>query len=469
MKRLHPWRRWGVWGLCIGALTTPIGGAFADPPAPEGESKPASPPSPQAPGSAAPSDAKPALGSPSAARAAKPAEKEAEPEVVLHLIDGRRFTGFLVEKNAKEFIIRIAGIKTPFKADEVARYQVLPPVLERFKELRKAVDDLDVDQMLRLTEWLTERGQLDLALQELDGLLKRVPESATALRARQQLLMRIELRDKARTRPVEGAPPAEPEEPPAKDGPEPRANGGFEAFPYLGPDDINLMKVYEIDLAKPPRLEVPREVIDALLEKHSGHPVLPVSQEGRDAIHRMPAREQLSLLFRVRARELYPKVKVIDQPESMRLFRDSVQRTWLIPSCATNACHGGTDAGRLILSNRRPGMDAPMYTNFYILQNFKLADTTPLIDFANPEKSPLIQMGMPREDVQHRHPPVVRTIPGGGSRDEWRPIFRSADDKRIAETVAWIKALYRPRPDYGITYTPARPFEPGSNEPDPGR
>ena len=74
--------------------------------------------------------------------------------------------------------------------------------------------------------------------------------------------------------------------------------------------------------------------------------------------------------------------------------------------------------------------------------------------FEEPQRSPLLQMGLPREDAITKHP----VVPGrGGQGDLFKPAFRSTDDRRFGDAVAWIKQMYRPRPDYPITYRPPVP------------
>ncbi len=458
--------------LLSGLAALPLGGAHRQP----APSQPPPPPADATPQTPAKGPEQSPEKSPAPPSPSKTPVRKDEPEVILHLVDGRRFSGFLVEKNALEIIIRIAGIKTPFKVEAVDRYEILPPVLERYTELRKTIDDEDVDALLRLCEWLVARQQLDTALLELDALLKRQPTSGPVMRQRQLVLKQIDLRDKSRTRPIDGAPSAPPAGVDGSDAARPssrpddgrqglRSGTLFEPFPYLSPDDINLIKVYEVDLAKPPRLEIPREVITSLLDRFNGHPALPTGREGREAVYRLSPREQLDLLFRVRARDLYPQVRVLEQPESLRVFRDDVQRTWLLNSCATAACHGGSEAGRLILAAKRPSSDAVVSTNFYILSQFRTSDGAPLLDFENPEKSPLIQAALPREEAVFKHPAVLR---GGEARDAWKPTFRSRDDRRYQQAIAWIRMLYQPRPQYGIKYAPARPFTPSDPKASPG-
>ena len=88
----------------------------------------------------------------------------------------------------------------------------------------------------------------------------------------------------------------------------------------------------------------------------------------------------------------------------MRLFRDEVARSWLANSCATARCHGWPDAGRLRLTNKKPGMDAAVYTNFLILDRFRMADGRALINYDEPAKSPLLDMALPRDPARISHP-----------------------------------------------------------------
>ncbi len=411
-----------------------------------------------------------ALAAPAAARAHQPPpQPPASPpapalrEAVVYLKDGHEYTGILIERSDERVVLRIAGINAAFKAEQVDRVKVMPSTAEQYQQLRKAVADDDVEQLLRLVDWLTARRELDLAAAELDALRERKPLSPLVLRAQTMLARQIELRDRAQTAPVPPQPPAP--SPGGADGAGAAGGAGGAggvvphqpaAVPPLTPGQIALIKVYEVDLKRPPRMEVPRAVMAAAMERNLGNPLVPGTSEGREAVLKRAFAEQLDLLFRLRARDLYGHVKVLDQPESARLFRDDVQRTWLGGSCSTTACHGGTQAGRLVLAARRPNSDASVYTNMYILERFRLADGTPLIDLESPVRSPLFQMGLPRDQSSRRHPPV----PGPqGGKDRWRPSFRGQDDPRLKAAIAWVNALYRPRPDLPFEYTPLRPFE----------
>ncbi|MFM9994493.1 MAG: hypothetical protein ACKVU4_01685 [Phycisphaerales bacterium] len=387
-----------------------------------------------------------------AAEPAAPLPAE-EPEGVLWLRDGRRITGFIVappEEGEGEggggggVTLRIGGLPTKFAADIVDRVEILPPLLERYRAMREAIDGRDPDDLVRIAEWLLARKQYTLAVEELERAVAvrpgHAPASSLLLIARGQ-------RDLAARAGVGGGAPADRAGTPGG-----ARRPARRAFPTLTPEQINIIKVYEIDLASrpAPRLVIPRETMVEVFEEHAGSGYVPANAEAREEILRWTPSKQLELMFRLQARDHYGDVKVIGNPPVMERFRDGIHRTWLINSCATTKCHGGEEAGRLFLGTHRPNSDPSVYTNFLILERFKLTDGTPLIDHDEPQRSPLLQMALPRKDSIRPHP----VVPGATGADVWRPTLRNTDDPRFVDAIAWIKSLYRPRPEYPIDYQP---------------
>lgn len=369
------------------------------------------------------------------------------------LRDGQRYTGLLVERTPERVVLRIAGIDTAIPTAQIDRITLMRPVLDRYREMRAAISDDDVEQLLMLAEWLRSRNQWDAALKELDHILRVQPQNGEAKRLR----VLVESQRMLAERAGQGRSPAPSSGPRTS-----AADDGTDGFPLLSADEINLIKVYEVDLTNPPRMHIGRDTIRRLIEKYAADPLIPKTPEGREALLRATPARILDLMFRLQAREFYGEVRVVDQPRSLRLFRDDVHRGWLLNSCGTNRCHGGSEAGRLALYTRRPGSDATVYTNFLILERFRLSDGRPLINYDDPAASPLLQMGLPREGSSAPHPVVPAT---SGTGDLWRPTFRNADDHRFAEAVEWIKSMYRPRPNYPIQYVPPTPQ--GLPPPDP--
>jgi hypothetical protein len=377
-------------------------------------------------------------------------------EAIVLLRDGQRFTGFLVDRTPERIVLKIAGIDTPIRDELVDRVIVLPPVRERYLSMRAAIEADDVERLLLLVEWLRVREQWDLALYEVDQVLASQPNNPEARRLRLLVTSQRDLAERARRRAEERD--REAQEPSPHTGPPQgpaQPTGGVLRphvdFPLLDEDAINLIKVYEVDLKDPPRLIISRDAITRLIAEYGDHPAMPQTREGRAALFRTSPVRLLELMYRVRARNLYGEVKVLDHPRSMRDFRDSVHRSWVINSCATTRCHGGSEAGRLRLSNQRPGTDETVYTNFLILDRFRLSDDTPLINYEDPGSSPLLHMGLPRDASRFPHPTVAGP---DGRGDYWRPAFRTTGDRRFQQATDWIRSMYRPRPDYPVEYSP---------------
>ena len=340
---------------------------------------------------------------------------------------------------------------------EIIDHRILRPARDRYRELRREIAHDDIETRLALVDWCQERELYAEALFELDLILMQSPGEPRALRKQAIIRGLRELQQAAEAR--RAGQEADDRRPLGADraidrGPRPTLREREEAFGLITPEDINLLRVYEVDLRNPPRMVIRRELIDTMIRRYGDHELMPVNREGRAALYRMPAAEILDLLFRLNARELYGQVQVLDHPRAFALFRNHVHAEWLMNSCATTRCHGGQEAVRLWLWNQNPNSDRTVYTNFLLLERFRLEDGTPLIDYVAPARSPLLQMGLPREDSRFPHPPV----PGlDGTPRGWRPVFERVEDRRFRQAVQWIDAMYRPRPEYPVEFTPPDP------------
>lgn len=381
-----------------------------------------------------------------------PHRQDSVVEAVVTLSSGRTVTGFLIEESDEKVVIRLNGIDTTFPRARVAATRVLPPVAERYHELRSAIDDTDVRARLALAEWLRARRAYDLALTELKGILEIEPANIEARTLHDWLEAQLALEGAARSKPA-----ASDREP----GPRaPRRSGP----PTLSAEEINRIRVFEFDLSSDTRVTIPESTMRELMVRFPES--FPVAVDEREAILKLPPAEQLRLLFKHRARDLYETVTVAEDPPSMETFKDRVHGTrgWLVNGCASTRCHGGAEAGRLRLISERPNSSETAYTNFVILENFRLANGTPLINHSEPARSPLLHLALPRRASLYPHPEVDQQALG----ENWRFIFRSTSDRRFKESADWIGSLYTPRPDYGIIYPPPPPDSDPPPTGDPG-
>jgi hypothetical protein len=406
-----------------------------------GQDQPASPP--------------PTPPAPATPPATSPVAASSEPqEVEVVRRDRSRLSGVLIERTEEKVVMSISGLRTELPMSEIESVRVLPSVEDRYAQLRIAIDPQDVDSLLNLARWLRERERYALSHREVERVLLVEPSNPIALEMKRQLEAQMKVLGQRVEPEKDGkqAPnrPAEPDHgdvlPPVE----------REDFPLLTDKQINLIRVFETDLRDPPRMIIKRSTVDAFLDKFAGTVVegrgmVPVNPEGRKQFLAQSEASILSWFFDVRAREFYDEVQVMENPRSLRLFRDNVHRTWLMNGCATTRCHGGEEAGRLYLFNKNPASDRSAYTNFFIIEKFRTAQGMSLIDYNEPRRSPLLQMGLPRDKATIKHPDV------GGAGRRWGPAFTSEDDPRFRQAVSWIRTMYPNRPEYPIEYTPPIP------------
>ncbi len=377
---------------------------------------------------------------------AKPADEPVR--VQLMLSDGRLVEGRLIGQDDRTVTVEINGIETPFQRGLVERLRTLPSVSSEYARLRAAIDPRDIEARLRLAEWLRANERYDLALTEITEAMRIDPLHPEAIEMKtlveQQKLLAEASKGRADDPGTDSGKPRRVVRRPEK-----------ASFPVLSPEQVNVMRVYEVDLRRPPRMLIDRSTVVELMKTYSSNELIPQTPEGRDAFLRKDAVEILEVIFRLRAREFYGDVRVIENPLPFRLFREEVHRGWLMNSCATSRCHGGEDAGALYLNRSMANSDAAVYTNFLILDRFRTKDDLPLIDYVEPANSLLLQYGLPRALAKRKHPEVGQLR----GRPAWKPVFESDRDPKFRSAVEWINTLYRPRPKYPVEYTPpeARP------------
>ena len=379
--------------------------------------------------------------------AAEQALREEEARLVearLTLRTGRAIEGLLVKRQGRVVTLRSQGQDAEFDLADAVEFEELGSVVESFEQLRASTPDDDIPGRIQLVRWLRDRGVYFTALDEAIRIVEAEPYNPDAQEMKRWLESQTKLRIASAVSAADRddeAPKQEPDEIRRK----------IDAFPVLTNEEINLIRVYEVDFADPPKLNIPRDTVERLLEQYGDQTVMPQTPEGRRALLRRDPLTVLDLMFRVQARPLYGEVEVLEDPRAMRLWRKQIHGTWFAGStgsCASANCHGGQEAGRLYLNNKRANTDATVYTNFYIADQFRLRDGTPLINYEEPAESPLLQMALPRERSRRPHPQVSR----GEGRRGWRPYFRDENDLRFRRAVEWIKSMYEPHPEYPIAY-----------------
>jgi hypothetical protein len=371
------------------------------------------------------------------------------------LDDGRQFRGKLLEETDEQIVIEIGGHPTRFRRTQIAELERRPSVEVEY-HLRSAElppDDLEGRQ--ELVRWLMQHRAYELASRELERLKKHHPGHPEIERLSRILDQQRKLREQSEA-PAQAGEPGEDSGPAAEQGEQDPPAGSAPASsrretvdvtdaPRLTEQQMQRIRVYEVDLDEEPPVRVPRETMQKVFEKYAEEEAVPSTREAQEAFLRQPGRDRLGLLFNLQARAFYEEARVLNDPPALRQFSSRIHKQYVLNYCATNACHGGQSQGGLALVRERPNTGRTIYTNFYILNEYENEDGR-MIDRDAPMQSLLLQYGMAREAAEQPHPEVAR----------WRPEFQSRDNERLRGYAEALGMLYTPRPDYRIDFDPRR-------------
>lgn len=354
-------------------------------------------------------------------------------EAVVTTVDGQVFTGELVSQDPTTVVLRISGIKTPIPRKSIQSLQLKASPQEEYRRMRAQLQDDDLDGRYRLAFTMYEKKWLELSLTELNALAQRFPDSrkVTALASAVQERIEQERAKAAQSVPVAPTPRGQAAAPLTQE-PDPTLR--------LTQEQISLIRIYEIDLATEPRVTLPSDTIDKLFETYASDDRL---DKDRRAFRRKPGHEQLATLFDLQARELYSEVVIRQDPPAVKSFRSQLNRQYVLNYCAATGCHGDGSPGGLYLFRVQPNSNATVYTNLYILNRYE-NQAGRMIDRDEPRRSLLLQYGLARNTAATPHPET----PG------WRAQFVNEDDPRFHVYTDVLDQLWKPTPNYGISYTP---------------
>ena len=366
-------------------------------------------------------------------------------EAVVTTKDNRVFAGELIQETDTQVILQIAGAAFPISRHDIISFEVKRPVDEEYRQRRSLLSDDDRDGRYKLAYWLFKTTKAyDLAMRELNDLATRFPDDS-----RIESLARLveERRKLQKSSPARNVAPK----------PGPQGSTPVSTTPELGADglpsrklseeQINLIRVFEIDLSVQPVIQIPRDIIDEFLQRFGAQDPELRGEDNRRRFRAAKGYRQLGEMFKIVSqypgvRSLYKQVSVKRDPPALNTFRTKVHRNYVLNYCATSGCHGGREAGKLFLFRKKPNRVETVYTNFYILDSFRSTHRHDMIDRHEPSNSLLIQFGLPRVDSLASHPEV----PG------WSPRLRPRRDRLAAMIVRWIEQLQPHRPNYTIQY-----------------
>jgi hypothetical protein len=362
---------------------------------------------------------------------------------VVFLANGQTRDGVVLEDHYDYVLMEIEGVRARISRANVDRVVLEPTFQQRYEQYKAQLLPGQTRRHLALCQWLVDNKAWELAKLELEALLTHEQDFEARkllnLVDAQLTLQQGGFRSTDEQRSQQDDPHADPKTGPvyARD---------LLPSTLITDEDVNIIRVYEIDFADPPRLSISPETIRTLIESYGTNELLPASQAGRTALFRADAVELARLMFELRARELYPKINVLSEPPALNEFRLRVHDAWIINNCATSRCHGGPDAGALFLHNQNYKSDRVRYTNLLILERLELEPEWPLINYDEPMLSLIIQHALPRHAARKPHPDV----PG------WTPVFTRGNRRTLDASIAWMQSMYQPRPEYPVDYDPPK-------------
>ena len=354
---------------------------------------------------------------------------------VVILRSGQRRVGVIVEDSFDHVRIDIDGIHTKLPRETVDVVLLHPTFEQRYEQYRSAART--PSQKLQLCQWLVDERQYSLASRQLTELMRDAPGQEA-----RQLLKIVN----AQLAMDPGA--GNEGDPLLEVGNDDEDDPDDDRLPsrVLTLDDVNLIRVYELDFDRPPKVVVAPKTIRQMIERYGTSSVIPPSEMEQRALFRADPLEIVEILFTLKARDLYPQVDVISEPYALNLFRRRVHNAWLLNNCATSRCHGGTDAGRFFLHRRGYKDERVRYTNLLILHRLNVDPDWPLVNYDEPMMSLIVQYGLPKHLARRPHPDV----------SGWKPVFGRGGQRMLRDTVTWIESMMQPRPEYPVDYEPPR-------------
>lgn len=375
---------------------------------------------------------------------------------LVQLRDGTIVRGEILKDSLEEVEFKVDSVRGRVPREKVYRVMLELEFDTRYARIKAAIAPEEHGRRLGLARWLTDQGRLDLAIMELEALMRDgdVDEAREMLR---EINARVKLEKSVKeskqlaankgNSPTEtGVSTASPSDS-AKGA---TGNGAPRMVPttrdmlpkdLLSNEDVNLIRVYEIDFKDPPRITVSPEGVRQLILRYGSSALVPATTQDRNALYSKGSVEIARLMFDLKARDLYNYIEVEEDPTSVAKFRTRVHNSWLISNCATSRCHGGVDAGRFFLYTGNAKDQRIRYTNLLTLLNFKV-DGKPLVNFEDPPNSLLIQYAMTRSSARYPHPDVKG----------WKPVLSVSTPQLLQDTLDWIRSMYQPRPEYPVKY-----------------
>jgi len=369
---------------------------------------------------------------------------------VIETQSGQTFEGELISEDDRTVVLLISGIETPVKRSAIKTMTLKKSALDIYRERRAELKDADLEGRFDLAFDMYEMEAYDLALRETSDLRDRFPDAKNVERLHGVVEEAIELETDRENREAGDDQPKPDDAQGNANQPDPQEDAPQNIRDrQLSDEAINLIRLWELPADEKelrelkPRIIIPRAAITDLFNDFADKEGVPKGRREQDAFRRLDGWQQVGKFFEVRARELYPEIRVVEDPPTMLAFRRLVYPRYINTYFAPTFGSGAVDG--LILFGGKGDKARSAYTDFYILHKYEDGFQR-MIDRDKPAESLLLQWGLPRDQAKFPAPDV----PG------WRPFFtRGVEDEQYQKVAEWIGKLYT-SPDYGIDYAPPK-------------
>ncbi len=349
-----------------------------------------------------------------------------------------------VEEKSDGVIINIKGIQTRIAQVNVASVNYPEDYDKQLADKRAKLEKTDVKGRIALARDAFNNKRYVPARDILEEALTVDPNNTEASELRDTTMAQIRLE-----RSRQQAPTTEPRFSERANAATTPSTGLADAADnrFLKPVDINTIRQYELqDTETDIPLRFESDVKRRYANKLSNRPI--------DEFLSLTAMQQAMDILKNGAPEMRNNVKITRDPRAMMIYRRTIQ-PYVLPNCATSQCHGGNNAGNLVLTSPAES-DQATYTNFFILQAYTRKagsggsavfgkGETKIVDRTQPAKSLLLQYSIPTNVAEFDHPEV----PG------YRPSLRGPDDLKYRQILSWIHDSLNPsldQPNYGINF-----------------
>jgi len=350
---------------------------------------------------------------------------------VVTLRDGRKMEGQVtVSADGKSYEIKTkSGVTVSFPADHVVSVEELVTPADEYAQRLEKIDPNSATDRYELALWAHKEGLLEKAREQLREALKLKPDYLDA----QLLLRQVNAKIRATSRPARL---------PGPTATQPARGRGQEWL--LSDDDVSRIRLEELQPDDVVSIRFRDDVLDRFVTLMQGRQEF-VDPEYENVFYAMRNVDKaLYILENVSATnsQIKDDIRVQSDPRVMLTFKS---RIW--PSvrrrCATPTCHGGEEpvAGLKFYSVMSPS-DRAIYTNYLILDTYKTGGWR-MINRSDPDLSLLVQLGLPPDQAQVKHP------------GEISPMFTGRQRASYRRTIDWIRSLKGPpHPKYRLEWKP---------------